>query len=315
MTIEYIIPKKKTNINEFIKKYKNKTFTIKNDKMKMEIEVKLNKIKSIINSKLDFYSLTTVEKSAAGAFDGIEYVFAISFFYKTPSYENVNIDNISKSEKYSGSNIVKFVIDFLSSLKQVKKVYVKDGSQVSCKNSDDRIDLSMYKLLTSYNGFYQKLGFRLVIENGEKDITKIMVSLAKKVSNYKVKDILENFREIIRFVEKYKQKIIVKYIGKYEKILYEKSLDNLKDFIYDFGFLYFSMLPYKNYTFGKYLEKMNSKKCFILSKLFEILSNNYYFNFSYNKKEIISHFLLDYIKLSIYRNNYQWKGIFMKKIE
>ena len=314
MKIEYIIPKKKTNIHDFIKKYKNKTFTIKNDKMKMEIEVKLKKVKSIINSKSDFYSITTIEKSAAGAFDGIEYVFAISFFYKTPSYENVNIDNISKSEKYSGSNIVKFIIDFLSSFKQVKKAYVKDGSQVSCKNSDDIIDLSMYKLLTSYNGFYHKLGFRLVIEDSEEDITKKMVSLSKKVSNYKVKDILENFRKIIHFVEKYKKKIIVKYIGKYEKILYEKPLYNLKDFIYDFGFLCFSMLPYKNYTFGKYLEKMNSKKCFILSKLFEILSNNDYFNFSYNKEKIISHFLLDYIKLSIYRNNYQWKGIFMKKI-
>lgn len=281
----------------------------------MEIEVKLNKIKSAINSKSDFYSITTTENSVAGAFDGIEYVFAISFFYKTPSYENVYIDNISKSEKYSGSNIVNFVIDFLSSFKQVKKIYVKDGSQVSCKNSDDRIDLSMYKLLTSYNGFYHKLGFRLVIEDGEKDITKIMVSLAKKVSNYKVKDILENFRKIIRFVEKYKQKIIVKYIGKYEKIIYEKTLDNLKNFMYNIGYLCFIMLSYKNYTFGKYLEKMNSKKCFILSKLFEILNNNDYFNFSYNKKEIISHFLLDYIKLSIYRNNYHWEGIFMKKIE
>lgn len=315
MAIEYIIPKKKTNIRDFIKKYKNKTFTIKNDKMKMEIEVKLNKIKSAINSKSDFYSITTIEKSTAGAFDGIEYVFAISFFYKTPSYENVSIDNISKSEKYSGSNIVKFVIDFLSSFKQVKKVYVFDGSQVSCKNSDDKIDLSMYKLLTSYNGFYQKLGFRLVIEDSEEDITNKMISLAKKVSNYKVKDILENFRGIIRFVEKYKKKITVNYIGKYEKILYEKPLDNLKNFMYNIGYLCFIMLPYKNYTFGKYLEKMNSKKCFILSQLFETLSNIDYFQFAYNKKEIISHFLLDYIKLSIYRNNYQWKGIFMKKIE
>ena len=310
MTIEYIIPKNKTNIHEFIKKYKNKTFIIKNDKMKMEIEVKLNKIKSAINSKLDFYSIITTEKGSVE----VAYVFAIAFLYKTPSYENVFIKNISKSEKYSGSNIVNFVIDFIGSFKQVKKAYVKDGSQVSCKNSDDRIDLSMYKLLTSYNGFYQKLGFRLVIEDGEEDITKKMISLAKKVSNYKVKDILENFKKIIRFVEKYKQKIIVKYIGKYEKILYEKPLDNLKDFIYDFGFLCFNMLPYKNYTFGKYLEKINSKKCFILSKLFEILSNNDYFQFAYNKQKIISQFLLDYIKLSIYRNNYQWKGFFMKKI-
>ena len=208
MTLEYIIPKKKTNIHDFIKKYKNKTFIIKNDKMKMEIEVKLKKIKSIINSKSDFYSITTIEKAAVG----VEYVFAISFLYNKPSYENVYINNISKSEKYSGSDIVKFVIDFLSSFKQVKKAYLKDGSDVSCKNSDDRIDLSMYKLLTSYYGFYQKFGFQLIVENSEEDITKIMVSLAKKVSKYKIKDILENFREIIRFVEKYKNKTKIKYI-------------------------------------------------------------------------------------------------------
>ena len=309
MKIEYIIPKNKTNIHDFIKKYKNKTFTIKNDKMKMEIEVTLNKIKSAINSKLDFYSITTTEKGT-----DIEYVFDIAFLYKKPSYENVFIKNISKSEKYSGSNIVNFVIDFLSSFKQVKQIYLVDGAEVSCKNSDDKFDLSMYKLLTSYYGFYQKFGFRLIIENGEEDITKIMVSLAKKVSNYKVKDILENFKEIIRFVEKYKQKIIVKYIQKWNKIINEKTLDNLKNFMYNIGYLCFIMLPYKNYTFGKYLEKINNKKCFILSQLFETLSNIDYFQFAYNKQKIISQFLLDYIKLSIYRSNYEFKGFFMKKI-
>jgi hypothetical protein len=74
------------------------------------------------------------------------------------------------------------------------------------------------------------------------------------------------------------------------------------------------MLPYKNYTFGKYLEKINNKKCFILSQLFETLSNIDYFQFAYNKQKIISQFLLDYIKLSIYRSNYEFKGFFMKKI-
>ena len=47
---------------------------------------------------------------------------------------------------------------------------------------------------------------------------------------------------------------------------------------------------------------------------FEILSNIDYFEFSYNKEKIISKFLLDYIKFSIYRNDYQGKGILMKKI-
>ena len=309
MKIEYIIPKKKTNIHDFIKKYKNKTFIIKNDKM--EIEVKLKKVKSAINSKLDFYSIITTEKGSVE----VAYVFAIAFLYKTPSYENVFIKNISKSEKYSGSNIVNFVIDFLSSFKQVKKIYLHDGTDVSCKNSNHRFDLSMYKLLTSYYGFYQKFGFRLIVENSEEDITKIMVSLAKKVSKYKIKDILENFREIIRFVEKYKNKTKIKCITKWDKTIYEKPLDHLNELMYNIGYLCFTMIPYKNYTFRKFIEKINIKKCFILSHLFEILSNIDYFEFSYNKEKIISKFLLDYIKFSIYRNDYQYKGILMKKIE
>lgn len=309
MKIEYIIPKKKTNIHDFIKKYKNKTFIIKNDKM--EIEVKLKKVKSAINSKLDFYSIITTEKGSVE----VGYVFAIAFLYKTPSYENVFIKNISKSEKYSGSNIVNFVIDFLSSFKQVKKIYLHDGTDVSCKNSNHRFDLSMYKLLTSYYGFYQKFGFRLIVENSEEDITKIMVSLAKKVSKYKIKDILENFREIIRFVEKYKNKTKIKCITKWDKTIYEKPLDHLNELMYNIGYLCFTMIPYKNYTFRKFIEKINIKKCFILSHLFEILSNIDYFEFSYNKEKIISKFLLDYIKFSIYRNDYQGKGILMKKIE
>ena len=308
MKIEYIIPKKKTNIHDFIKKYKNKTFIIKNDKM--EIEVKLKKVKSAINSKLDFYSIITTEKGSVE----VAYVFAIAFLYKTPSYENVFIKNISKSEKYSGSNIVNFVIDFLSSFKQVKKIYLHDGTDVSCKNSDHRFDLSMYKLLTSYYGFYQKFGFRLIVENSEEDITKIMVSLAKKVSKYKIKDILENFREIIRFVEKYKNKTKIKCITKWDKTIYEKPLDHLNELMYNIGYLCITMIPYKNYTFRKFIEKINIKKCFILSHLFEILSNIDYFEFSYNKEKIISKFLLDYIKFSIYRNDYQGKGILMKKI-
>ena len=308
MKIEYIIPKKKTNIHDFIKKYKNKTFIIKNDKM--EIEVKLKKVKSAINSKLDFYSIITTEKGSVE----VAYVFAIAFLYKTPSYENVFIKNISKSEKYSGSNIVNFVIDFLSSFKQVKKIYLHDGTDVSCKNSNHRFDLSMYKLLTSYYGFYQKFGFRLIVENSEEDITKIMVSLAKKVSKYKIKDILENFREIIRFVEKYKNKTKIKCITKWDKTIYEKPLDHLNELMYNIGYLCFTMIPYKNYTFRKFIEKINIKKCFILSHLFEILSNIDYFEFSYNKEKIISKFLLDYIKFSIYRNDYQGKGILMKKI-
>jgi hypothetical protein len=301
MTIEYIIPKKKTNIHDFIKKYKNKTFVVKNDKM--EIEVKLDRKKeNFLMPKLDYsiYSLTNE--------------FRVNFSYQNKtSFENVYIASISKSDKYSGSDVVKFVIDFLKSFKQVKKAYLIDGATVNCKNSDDILSLSLYKLITSYVGFYQKYGFRLVTNYGkEEDITNNMVRLAKKVSNYKVKDILKNFKEIIKFVEKYKQKIQVK--NKYNFNEYT-TISNLSDFIFNIGYLYFTMSPYKNYTFGKFIEKLNVKKCFMLSQLFFSLNNIQYIEFKYKNKTIIPHFLVNYYKLFLYTNNFSWSGIYMKKID
>jgi hypothetical protein len=304
MAIEYIIPKNKTNIHDFIKKYKNKTFLLKSDKMKMEIEVKLEKTRvNFIKSKLDYYSIY----STSGE-------FRIDFSYKNkPSFENVYIASIAKSEKHSGSEVVKFVIEFLKSFKQVKKAYLIDAATVNCKNSDDKINLSLYKLLTSYVGFYQKYGFRLVIDYGkEEDITNNMVRLAKKVSNYKVKDILKNFKEIIKFVEKYKQNIQVK--SKYNFNEYT-TINNLGEFINNIGYLYFTMTPYKKYKFGKFIEKLNDKKCFMLSQLFYSLNNIQYIEFKYKNKKIISNFLVDYLKLFIYTNNFGWNGKYMKKID
>ena len=317
MKIEYIIPKKKTNIHDFIKKYRNKTFLLKSDKMKIEIEVKLEKYRSaFIKSKLDYYRILSLTNE-----------FRIHFFHNKPSFENVYIASIAKSDKISGSEVVKFVIDFLKSFKQVKKAYLMDAATVNCKNSDDTISLSLYKLLTSYVGFYKKYGFRLVINYGkEEDITNKMVHLAKKVANYKVKDILKNFKEIIKFVEKYKQDVLVKTIYKYDKYesivaesYYshqsgEMEVFSLGKFMHNFGFLYFTMAPYKKYTFGKFIEKLNDKKCFMLSQLLECLNNFKYIEFKYKNKKIIPKFLVDYCKLFIYKNGFNWNGEYMKKI-
>jgi hypothetical protein len=318
MKIEYIIPKKKTNILEFIKKYKNKTVLLKSDKMKMEIEVKLEKYRSaFVKSKLDYYRILSLTGE-----------FRINFFHNKPSFENVYIASIAKSEKHSGSEVVKFVIDFLKSFKQVKKAYLIDAATVNCKNSNDSINLSLYKLLTSYIGFYQKYGFRLVINYGkEEDITNKMVVLAKKVANYKVKDILKNFKEIIKLVEKYKQNVLVKTIYKYdeyESIVAESyyshqsgrmEVVSLGKFMNNLGYLYFTMAPYKKYTFGKFIEKLNDKKCFMLSEFFNILYNFNYIEFKYKNKKIIPKFLVDFCKLSIYKNGFNWNGEYMKKIE
>ena len=85
--------------------------------------------------------------------------------------------------------------------------------------------------------------------------------------------------------------------------------------MHNFGFLYFTMAPYKKYTFGKFIEKLNDKKCFMLSQFFDILYNFKYIEFKYKNKKIIPKFLVDYCKLFIYKNGFNWNGEYMKKIE
>ena len=53
----------------------------------------------------------------------------------------------------------------------------------------------------------------------------------------------------------------------------------------------------------------------MLSQIFDSLNNINYVEFRYEKKNITSPFLLDYHNLIIYRNQFYYKGIYMKKIK
>ena len=312
--MEYIITNKKNDIKDFIKKYKNKKFTIKNKDE--QFQVKLIKEKSVITPKLSFYCIQTIELSTN---ENVKYVFKISFndpLIHKPSFEKVYINNISKSEKYSGSEVVKFVIDFLKSFKQIKKAYLYDGSEVSCKNSNDKFDLSLYKLITSHLGFYQKFGFRLVTDNDE-DIDNRMIKIARKVSNYKVSDILRNFEKIIRLIEKHKENVFVKKINSWDKTLQEEKLNEISKYMFNLGYLYYSLSGYRGSTFGECMKKMNENKCFMVSQIFDCLVNDtdmLYVEFKSGKEKIKSIFLYDFYKLCIYRKNYQWKGMYCKSL-
>lgn len=275
--------------------------------------VKLYKIKSIISSKLEYYVLQTIEETGD---DRVKYIFKISFYdkiNKERSYKNIYIDNISKNNQYSGTDVVNFIIKFLQSLKQIQNIYLHDGTYVNCKDSNNEIDLSLYKLLTSNQSYYQKFGFRLVSEKGEY-INKDLINIAKKVSKYKVNNILHNFNRIIKFIEKYKTNIHIKVVN--DNIIENRYNFNISNFILYIGYLYFALSPYKNYTFGECIKKMNDKKCFMLAKVFDIFRFEYLdiIEFKHDKNIIKSPFLYDFNILLIYRRNYNWTGMYMKKI-
>lgn len=306
---------RKTNPEDFVKKYGGKKFVIKGNKM--EIEVKLDFSKSIIDKDKGFYILKTLEKSNIGV---VEYVFFIKFIDRithTPSFRDVYIENISKSEKYSGSQIVKFVLDFLKSITSVRKVYLYDAAEIRCKNSDDKVDLSMYKLIVNNRTFYQKFGFRLITKIGD-DKNNEMKKCAKKLGDYKIKDIYRNFGEILKFCERYREKIETKIIIAWEKVIEVKELDNYKDVIEAFVYLMHIMKSYKRKTFREFLEKLNEKECYNLHKFMSYLLNDYKLfpiAYIYKNKKVESNFLLDYYKLYIYRNNWQWEGLYVLQLK
>lgn len=265
--IEYEIGGKREDVKDFIGKYFRKTFLIK--KGDIELEVNLTKSKSVIKPKLDYYILKTIEQSTSGF---VEYIFKICFYdpiSKIPSFESVYINNISKSEKYSGSEIVNFVLDFLKSLKQVKNVYLYDGTEVHCKNSYDILDLSLYKLITSYSTFYQKFGFKLYTKKGD-NIDKDMIELARKVSKYNVGKIFKDIEKIIKFIEKYRGDIMIKKVNLYDKLLEDIRISNYQDLLKKLVYLSYILEPYSRESFGNFLGILNDRECYKLSQFFDL---------------------------------------------
>jgi hypothetical protein len=74
-------------------------------------------------------------------------------------------------------------------------------------------------------------------------------------------------------------------------------------------------MTYKRDKFGKFIEKLNNEKCFMLSQLFDNLNKLRHVEFKYKNKKIIPNFLVDYYKLIVYSYNFNWKGYYMEKID
>lgn len=73
---------------------------------------------------------------------------------------------LSKSEKKSGTETLKFIIDFLKGI-GVKEIELADQAEVDCdkdKDMNNKIDLTRLSLLKNGMTFYEKFGFKIILK-------------------------------------------------------------------------------------------------------------------------------------------------------
>lgn len=303
--------------NDFIKKYKKyKKIIITWNNISLDFSIiKRNNLYS--NEKS--YFLQTTQKS-----DSNLEIISILFhdiIKEISSFSNIYIKNISKKDGLiSGSNAVLFAIAIIQKIIEAKFIYLYDVASIKYKNSENELDLSLYKLIVDHKTFYGKFGFELYYK---KSLHKKLLYYASKIKNYNINNIIVELKNIVDFIEKYYYNkmsgIVVNYWSKAIEIENEISYNEKKE-IYNNYQVIIGILSKlnKNLKFNEGLIILNKKYFFELCIFFDKIINktNYNFiNFKINSKIFVSSkFILFFIKLFILENNYQYMGLYRRKV-
>ena len=303
--------------NDFIKKYKKyKKIIITWNNISLDFSIiKRNNLYS--NEKS--YFLQTTQKS-----DSNLEIISILFhdiIKEISSFSNIYIKNISKKDGLiSGSNAVLFEIAIIQKIIEAKFIYLYDVASIKYKNSENELDLSLYKLIVDHKTFYGKFGFELYYK---KSLHKKLLYYASKIKNYNINNIIVELKNIVDFIEKYYYNkmsgIVVNYWSKAIEIENEISYNEKKE-IYNNYQVIIGILSKlnKNLKFNEGLIILNKKYFFELCIFFDKIINktNYNFiNFKINSKIFVSSkFILFFIKLFILENNYQYMGLYRRKV-
>jgi broad specificity phosphatase PhoE len=137
------------------------------------------------------------------------YVFCIHFIDIKNMIKNNEsyIANIHKSEKASGSDVVKFVLKLNEKL-GVTKTYLHDGAQIDCKNN--KYYLSLIKLLEKKETFYMKFGFKPIIFIPDYTLASFLSQeklysklddIIDEIRKIKISDVIEEYTETKKLLE------------------------------------------------------------------------------------------------------------------
>lgn len=188
------------------------SFIIEKDDVKLSAKLELVKGKYILG------------------YDGIIYDSLAPFlvvFYDLTDYHykdyNATIENIHKTDEYSGTQIVNTLLYFLKNI-GVKRVVIGDDTHVNCNGTE--VDLSLYLLLDRGMTYYQRFGFDTFIKKNssqwaefgtKKNMKKALDICIKKLDTLKIKEVLDGYIKIFKLMSQvvleqgYQHMTVLKY--------------------------------------------------------------------------------------------------------
>lgn len=186
------------NLIEFEKKF-GKKFKIKYNNITIEATLAILKLKT----GKDFYSIfyDPVKKTTELYPFKIDFISPIDQLTRNETY----ISNIQKTDKLSGSDLVKICLA-INRILGAEKTTLGDGAEIICEKTGDKMDLSYLKLIENKMTFYMKHGFNFDIRGN--------LYFPFKFSN--IKELREEINRLINNIRRIKTKDIISY---YENVI------------------------------------------------------------------------------------------------
>lgn len=313
------------NLKLFIEKY-GETFDIKYGPIILK-NVMIKK-KKISNGK-QFYSIVydipnRTQDLAPMIIDFID-------FYTAEPRNNSYISNISRTNKISGTEMVKVCIR-LNKILGVNKMSLYDGSSVKCDKNNESMNLSYIKLIEKGITFYMKLGFEFELNennnvmfyyrfNNKKDFMREIHRVINNIRKIKTNEIIKEYNETLKLAsdavrENYTKKLeIIKNDSSNvsrDNIFYD---ENPKDKIADIISECKEVLDVLNrYKHIKYLYKVMVKTfnddCEAYISLTKCIVDNIRYAFVYGNRKITKDYSKDFRLLYSYKNWYWFSYTF-----
>lgn len=216
---DFSTDKVQDNIKNIVKKHGNK-FVLKNEAT--ELPCVLNSVTEYSNNNLTYYSL----KYNIDVVSNFLLPFCVLFidYRQVELNNNCHITNIHRTNKVSGTNIMKTLLKFFNML-HINRVTLHDGTRIYCNNRE--MDLSFLKLLEKGMTFYQKFGFKICRDTlfWHRMEYKDDESFSEKLANN-----LDKFKKIqLKYIETaYKYILEILYT-----VIKDQNYENLKLLLYN----------------------------------------------------------------------------------
>lgn len=217
---------------------------------------------------------------------------------------NCYIANIHKTDTVSGTNMVTALLKLLKMI-NAENVELHDGTRVTCPTAGEHneIDLSFFKLLERGITFYQKFGFKFVLNSGEpyyitdfgttSNMTRVLQQSLEKFRKIKIsyyKDAYIKILDIITDVIKNQDYDNVTVYNYHRIKPYAKNKQQIKDYLMNLVTMINDLLAIVKSTKKIYLVDVLIEKfyesCNLYLKLEDIIMRNMLYGVVYKNKAV-----------------------------